>query len=122
MQYMKFRRLKQFRLKKQAVTSFQTYMKHLKHLMSDRILRKRLVVAKVNDQSMFDSNGDLLPLDDDSVLEHNFFEVHATVSKAINYEKNPDMEGWKASSSQLGLGTGISLTKCETTSVKLADD
>jgi hypothetical protein len=44
--------------------------------MKDKLLSKRLALAKHNDQSMFDDSGNLVVLNDDSIIEHNFFEVN----------------------------------------------
>lgn len=57
--------------------------------MSDRLLRKRLVLAKNNDQSVFDDRGNLVMLEEDSVEENNFFEVHAQIGTTISYVQNP---------------------------------
>ena len=75
----------------------------MKHLMSDRILRKRLIVAKLNDQSMFDENGELCVIEDDSIEEHNFFEVKASIGTALIYEENPPIFVKIKGSSQTGF-------------------
>lgn len=50
------------------------------------LLRKRLTVAKHNDQSFFNDNGELVVLEDDSIEEHNFFKVIALLGSSIKYE------------------------------------
>lgn len=88
---MKFKRLKCFRLKRVAFMSFKLYLKNIKYLMSDRLLSKQLVLAKHNDQSVFDDQGRLLMQEEDSIEEHNFFEVLAHTSTSINYRSSTIM-------------------------------
>jgi hypothetical protein len=51
------------------------------------LLRKRLAVAKHNDQSFFDDRGELVVLEEDSIEEHNFFKVLAQVGSSITYQQ-----------------------------------
>jgi hypothetical protein len=91
--FRRYQKLKRFRLKRNAYTSFQRYLKNIKNFMKDRLLSKRLALAKHNDQSMFDDRGNLMMLDDDSIIEHNFFEVRTSYGSSISYMPNPVMFG-----------------------------
>ena len=63
-------------------------MNHIKRMMKDAILKKRLMIAKNNDQSAFDERGDLYVLEEDSRVENNFFEVYAQTGSSLTVDMN----------------------------------
>lgn len=76
------------------------------------LLRKRLTVAKHNDQSFFNDNGELVVLEDDSIEEHNFFKVIALLGSSIKYEDTSKVQ------TPFGANhIGLQLTKWQCTSV-----
>ena len=73
----RFKKLKVFRALNNSYKALKDYSINIKNLKKDVLLRKRLTVAKHNDQSFFNENGELVVLEDDSIEEHNFFKVIA---------------------------------------------
>jgi hypothetical protein len=73
----RFKKLKAFRTISNSYKALKDYSINIKNLKKDVLLRKRLTVAKHNDQSFFNDNGELVVLEDDSIEEHNFFKVIA---------------------------------------------
>lgn len=112
----RFKKLKAFRMINHSYKALKDYLSNIKNLKKDVLLRKRLTVAKHNDQSFFNDNGELVVLEEDSIEEHNFFKVYAQVGSSIKFEDtsqalNPFGENY----------IGLQITKWQCTTVELAE-
>ena len=109
----RFKKLKAFRTIANSYKALKDYLINIKNLKKDVLLRKRLTVAKNNDRSFFNDNGELVVLEEDSIEEHNFFKVFAQVGSSIKYEDTS-----RAPNPNGGLNhIGLQITKWQSTSV-----
>ena len=125
-QFRKYRQLKAFRLKRIAYHSFTTYMRNIKHLLSDVLLKKQYVLARHNDQSYFDEEGRLLLQEEDSIEEHNFFSVFSSNSSAFGMRPSAKdskpasrKSSAKSSSRRRDNPSDLELTRAQATFVQI---
>ena len=112
----RFKKLKTFRTINNSYRAFKDYLANIKNLKKDVLLRKRLTVAKNNDQSYFNDNGELVVLEEDSVDEHNFFKVFAQVGSSIKFENTSHALNHFGENH-----IGLNITKWQCTTVELAE-
>lgn len=112
-------------MKRLAFLSFTTYMKNIKRLLSDMLLKKQYVLARHNDQSVFDEVGKLLLLEEDSIEEHNFFSVFTSSSTAFGMRPGakdsqpPSRKSSAKSSERRRDPTGLELSRTQATFVQI---